>query len=61
MADYRIYRLQHGHIIGPSKFVTCDTEEEAVEMARQLVDRCDIELWQEARCICGFSHGNADS
>jgi hypothetical protein len=46
MIDYRIYRLDGaGHITGPPKIISCETEQEATERARQDADGCTVEVW----------------
>jgi hypothetical protein len=56
MADYRIYRVDAGgHISEPSKVITCDSDDEAVEKARQLTGAWAVELWAGARFVCRVS------
>jgi hypothetical protein len=55
MIDYRIYRLDRdGHIAGPPKIISCATEQEAVERARQDVDGCAVELWAGSHFVRRF-------
>ena len=56
MPDYRIYVVdEHGHIAGPAHVITCATDEEAIEKAKPMIDRHDIELWDGARKIAKIS------
>ena len=52
MPEYRLYRLTQGnHIVGPPDTVSFDTDDEAIQHARQLVDGVDIEVWDGARLV----------
>ena len=52
MPGYRIYRVdEEGHIKGLAHEVTCDTDEQAVELARQYIDGLAIEVWNRARLV----------
>jgi hypothetical protein len=51
MAEYRAYTVGNdGHFSGCELFV-CGDDAEAIELARQLVDGHDIELWCLERMI----------
>jgi len=52
MADYRIYFLtEAGHLAGPPRIVTCDSDGEAMELATPMVDEFAAELWDGARVV----------
>ena len=52
MPEYRVYTLTSGNTIrGAPAIIVCDTDQEAVEQARQSIDDHDIEVWQGARCV----------
>ena len=52
MRAYRIYLLtKAGHIEGPPSVVTCDTDEEAIQQAKQLKDGHDLEVWDQSRRV----------
>jgi hypothetical protein len=52
MAIYRAYFLTGSdHISSPPAFLSCDSDEEAIQQARQLQDGHDIELWEGARLV----------
>jgi hypothetical protein len=51
MSDYRIYTLNpEGRITSPPLLISCDTDQAAIERARQLIDQ-DFELWEGARLV----------
>lgn len=55
MPTYRIFRVDAGgHIPGPSTIIECETEQQALQQARQLVDGLAVELWEGARMIRRF-------
>jgi hypothetical protein len=59
MATYRVYTLSDGaHIAGPPRTISCDSDQEATEKARELVTGRDVELWQGTRCLGRF-HANS--
>jgi hypothetical protein len=52
LADYRIYRLdKNGRIESAGEVIDCDTDQHAIEKAKQMVDGHDIEVWQRARRV----------
>ena len=56
MADYRAYLLgSDGHFFDVVPLV-CETDTEAIEKAKQLVDGHDVELWQLDRKVAEFKH-----
>lgn len=60
MADYRAYIFgKDGHrFLKISEFVSDHpSTTAAVEAARQLMDGCDGELWNDDRLVCRFSNG----
>jgi hypothetical protein len=58
MLEYRAFMVGvDGHILRAIELV-CPNDESAKEYARQLVDGCDVELWQGERQIQTFSTGN---
>jgi hypothetical protein len=51
MPDYRIYTVdQEGHITAPPLVVSFDTDQAAIEHARQLVHQ-DFEVWEGPRLV----------
>jgi len=52
MPGYRIFRIdEEGHIKGPAAEVVCNTDEEAIERARQYVDGLAVEVWDRDRLV----------
>ena len=52
MPDYWLYRVnEQGYIVGFAGDVTCETDEQAIERARQCVDGVAIEVWNHARFV----------
>ena len=52
--DYRAYIMgPDGHVQNRLD-VQCNDEAEAIRLAKQLVDRHDVELWQRDRKIAKF-------
>ena len=65
MPYYRAYpvnddpRPGQPHIAGPAYIIECDNDQQAIAQARQFVDGCDIELWQDARFIMALKSTDA--
>ena len=56
MQEYRAYVMgPDGHVQSRAD-IRCDDEAEAIRLAKQLVDGCDVELWQLDRHIETFRH-----
>jgi hypothetical protein len=54
MPDYYVYTLGNdGHIVDRQSII-CESDEEAKERAKQLVNGHPVELWQEARKVARF-------
>jgi hypothetical protein len=52
MPDYRVYPVDgDGHILAVAYVVTCESDQEAIEKARPLVNGHGVELWQGARQV----------
>jgi hypothetical protein len=67
MTDYRTYIIgADGHFASSRGFV-CDTDDHAIEWAKQLLDDQPVELWSGERLVKCLSppgsekHGNAAS
>jgi hypothetical protein len=53
MIDYRIYRLnREGHITGPPKIVSCETEQDAIARAREDAGGRTVEVWAGPHFVC---------
>ena len=52
MPLYRAYTLtDDDHILDAPKVITCDSDQEAVQTAEQLINGHDVELWNGARLV----------
>jgi hypothetical protein len=52
MPGYRIYRLdKNGRIADADEVIDCDTDQQAIEKAIQMVNDHGIEVWQRARRV----------
>jgi hypothetical protein len=56
MLEYRAYLLGPDDRIQSRVELICESEEDAKEQARQLVDGHDVELWHGDRKVATFSH-----
>ena len=55
-SHYRAYLVdQAGHFHGVRVLEDCETDDQAVEMAKQYVDGCNIQLWDRGRLIAKIS------
>ena len=54
MTDYYAYILgEDGHVIN-RVVISCNDDDEARRLAKQLVDRHAVELWQQSRMVATF-------
>jgi hypothetical protein len=45
MPQYRLFSVdQHGHVVKPLEYVTCETDEEVIAKAKSMVDGLGIEI-----------------
>ena len=54
MATYRVLILGPYRHILEAKDIECESDEEAISQARQLIDGHDIELWNHGRFLVWF-------
>ena len=54
MPDYRAYQIKGDHVAGVPIVITCDSDHEAIQQAKKLVDGHDIELWDGSRFVIGI-------
>jgi hypothetical protein len=59
MKGYRAYIVDPDGHIENRVDLNCEDEEEAIRLAKQLVDEHDVELWQLDRKIQTFRHSAA--
>jgi hypothetical protein len=52
VTTYRIYVVNaKGHTSSPPRLIECASDQEAIRIARQLLDGQPIEIWEDARPI----------
>jgi hypothetical protein len=60
MVEYRIYSIgSDGHFM-KSECLECPSDEEAIKLAGQSIDTCDVELWSGARVVARLNCHGAD-
>jgi hypothetical protein len=60
MAEYRAYFLDdEGHIQSAPTLFEADTDAAAIEAATRLLDKHDLDLWQETRHLVRLRHQKA--
>jgi hypothetical protein len=56
MRDYRMFRLDAaGNILGPSKIITCENDQEVINKVRQVIGAETIEIWDGSRRVATVS------
>jgi hypothetical protein len=58
MPDYRLYKIKNNHIAGVPVVFTCDSDQDAIQQAKKLVDGHDVELWEGPRFVIGIKSGD---
>ena len=56
MTDYRVYIVGKDGNFQSSIALDCAHDDAAIELAKQLADGHDVELWQRDRKIARFQH-----
>lgn len=51
MSDYRLYSVAKSTRVMGVEIITCDTDEDAIQKATELVHGLGIELWQGRRFV----------
>ena len=51
MSDYRLYSISKSNRVAGVEVITCDTDEEAIQKAKQLMAGGGLELWEGPRFI----------
>jgi hypothetical protein len=54
MAEYKVYKIKNDQIFEPPVVFESPEEAAAIDRARQLVDGCDVQLWQGVRFVIGI-------
>lgn len=57
--EYRVYELSHGNQIAGMRVVVSDSDRDAIEKAKALLDSHDIEIWQGARVVTRLRHSDS--
>ena len=50
-ANYRIYELTIGNQVAGSHTIVCDSDQNAIEIAKKMLDDRDLEIRQGARLV----------
>jgi hypothetical protein len=50
MSEYRVYPLNAGRLAGPAQVLVCESDREAIEKAKQLMNG-HAEVWDGARFV----------
>ena len=51
MPEYKVYSLNAGRIAGPPEVLECDDDADAIDKAKQLLDRNALEVWTTDRRV----------
>jgi hypothetical protein len=51
MPAYSAFCVKNGQIVGAATDIAADNDQAAIEQAKQLVDGCDIDLWEGGRFV----------
>ena len=54
MAEYKVYKIKNDQLFEPPVVFESPEEAAAIDRARQLVDGCDVQLWQGTRFVIGL-------
>jgi hypothetical protein len=58
MAEDRVYLIKDNRVAAPPTLIDADADPVAIEQARQLVNGCDVELWEGPRFVIGLRSGD---
>jgi hypothetical protein len=58
VADYRLYGLDGVNKVASGEWFEADDDETAIELARQMMDGHDCELWQGRRFVARVERGS---
>jgi hypothetical protein len=56
--EYRAFPVKNFHIAGPAHIIECDTDQEAIEWAKQFAVGHGIELWDGGRLVSDLKSTN---
>ena len=60
MTDYRLYGLDGVDRVASGDWFEADDDDDAVEVARQMMDGHDCELWQGSRLVARIRRERTD-
>lgn len=60
MTDYRLYGLDGVDRVASGEWFEADDDDDAVEVARQMMDGHDCELWQGSRLVARIRRERTD-
>lgn len=60
MTDYRLYGLDGVDRVASGEWFEADDDDDAVEVARQMMDGHDCELWQGSRLVARIRRERID-
>jgi hypothetical protein len=56
VVDYRLYCLDGVNKVASAEWLDADDDDEAVEVAKSMMDGHDCELWQGSRLVARIPH-----
>jgi hypothetical protein len=56
VADYRLYGLDGANKVASGEWIDADDDETAIEVAKEMMDGHDCELWRGRRRIARIEH-----
>jgi hypothetical protein len=51
MTEYLVYPIDGARYAGPTQIIACETDVEAIEQAKALLEGDDLEVWDEGRFV----------
>jgi hypothetical protein len=54
MTEYLVYPIQSARYAGPTQIIACETDDEAIEQAKTLLEGYDLEVWDEGRFVAAI-------
>ena len=51
MTGYRLYCLDGANKVASAEWIDADDDEAAIEVAKRMMDRQDLEVWQGTRLV----------
>jgi hypothetical protein len=54
MTEYLVYPIDSARYAGPAQIIACETDDEAIEQAKTLLEGDDLEVWDEGRSVAAI-------